>query len=833
MEVIVKSSPKIEIELATKVVKVDGKVTVDSALSTESENPVMNKVITEELRKSPFEKGSAENSAILKGEYEGYSNKAISQTAVAIGAGTIAGLKGWYYSNIDFTNKKITLSDKKVTNRYGVLNGGGWSSGTPNIKLGDVISIVNDSKFDFCSKVTIIDGYTITVDSLPFNSIANGVFSAIDDNTIYIPNRPDAGIIDFGGGAFAEGGINTKASNICAHAEGLTTHAYGQYSHTEGRETKAGYAAHAEGNNTTASGNASHSEGYETSANAHQSHTEGWLTSVDEKARAGHAEGYNTRVGGEETTLTAGSATDWGIYSHAEGNATQAIGYNSHAEGKLTKALGAVSHAEGVNTVASGYGSHAEGVSTQALKSQSHAEGEGCIANGQRSHAEGYFTETNNQAEHAEGKYNKSNNTTIHSVGIGTASERKNAHEITNDGKHYIYGIGGYDGTTIDGATDLATIINGVKQCGGITPTTWAELKALRDAGALKAGTFYRITDYVTTTTQENTQSAGHAFDIVVLALDERTLSERANAMPAEGDTYFTEAGANLSAWQIWYSLDNDTSRFAWADSSNGKGVIYRMIDEWNNDCPYDFKNIQFIRNLIFENGYAEFSEDGEETWVYTFAGQSYHINNDEWSGMLDGSLESPFGHMSDENTSTFHDNTIKPYIMVYNGNDIYTECGLRYLNDIVFLGYWEKVGSANEEDMPYYYAGCCNSNSFGNNCYSNSFGNDCNYNSFGNYCYSNSFTDDGEGISQDIKGLAHNVTHCLYDDGVHDVTMYYDDISDAYESIMNIHIYRGVHDVSYTPQADTEAEQSFCCNHYGEIVPFFLVDIITKVNDL
>ena len=46
MEVIVKSSPKIEIELATKVVKVGGKVTVDSALSTESENPVQNKVIT-------------------------------------------------------------------------------------------------------------------------------------------------------------------------------------------------------------------------------------------------------------------------------------------------------------------------------------------------------------------------------------------------------------------------------------------------------------------------------------------------------------------------------------------------------------------------------------------------------------------------------------------------------------------------------------------------------------------------------------------------------------------------------------------------------------------
>lgn len=31
-----------------------------------------------------------------------------------------------------------------------------------------------------------------------------------------------------------------------------------------------------------------------------------------------------------------------------------------------------------------------------------------------------------------------------------------------------------------------------------------------------------------------------------------------------------------------------------------GKGVIYRMIDEWNNDCPYDFKNIIYVFNKSF-----------------------------------------------------------------------------------------------------------------------------------------------------------------------------------------------------------------------------------------
>jgi hypothetical protein len=39
--------------------------------------------------------------------------------------------------------------------------------------------------------------------------------------------------------------------------------------------------------------------------------------------------------------------------------------------------------------------------------------------------------------------------------------------------------------------------------------------------------------------------------------------------------------------------LDNYTLEKAY-NVYNKKGVIYRMIDEWNNDCPYDFKNIMF-----------------------------------------------------------------------------------------------------------------------------------------------------------------------------------------------------------------------------------------------
>ncbi|MBR0335145.1 MAG: hypothetical protein IIX13_09450 [Bacteroidales bacterium] len=213
---------------------------------------------------------------------------------------------------------------------------------------------------------------------------------------------------------------------------------------------------------------------------------------------------------------------------------------------------------------------------------------------------------------------------------------------------------------------------------GGMVEVTHEQLKAMRDAGQLVAGQQYRITDYVATTTDPESRSANHPFDIIVTADNERTLNESARAIAHAGDTYFEKC--NLAAWQLMYCLDNDTSRFAWAQEGgefyefsvrafgaggsaklesdsdttisgfpyrftvnyqgseiailapqktfstptvcyfvgiatdptqvyvdyitykiqeDGKGVVYRMIDENNNDMPYDFKGIQFKRYKI------------------------------------------------------------------------------------------------------------------------------------------------------------------------------------------------------------------------------------------
>ena len=87
------------------------------------------------------------------------------------------------------------------------------------------------------------------------------------------------------------------------------------------------------------------------------------------------------------------------------------------------------------------------------------------------SHCEGEFNQTHNRGEYAGGRYNLSHttgqtysaNNTEHSVGVGSSSGRKNAFEIMQDGKVYVYGIGGYDGTNPSEATDLATFVGNLQ----------------------------------------------------------------------------------------------------------------------------------------------------------------------------------------------------------------------------------------------------------------------------------------------------------------------------------------------------------------------------------
>lgn len=162
---------------------------------------------------------------------------------------------------------------------------------------------------------------------------------------------------------------------------------------------------------------------------------------------------------------------------------------------------------------------------------------------------------------------------------------------------------------------------------------TYEELKTKRDEGSLIPGLWYQITDYRASTTQDNTSVGAGQFDILVLATSENTLSEEAKATRHEGDTYYPDY-VRFNAWKLWYCLDNDSNRFYWADEENGTGVIYRMIDEWNNDCPYDFKSIIFYHtdigdSLTFSHGSADDTENmSDDISTFLYNGEILAKNN-------------------------------------------------------------------------------------------------------------------------------------------------------------------------------------------------------------
>ena len=424
----------------------------------------------------------------------------------------------------------------------------------------------------------------------------------------------------------------------------------------------------------------------------------------------------------------------------------------------------------------------------------------------------------------------------------------------------------------------------------GIQHVTHEQLVTLRNNAELKPGQCYRITDYLTTVANDpEARSAGHPFDLLVVATDVDTLSEEARVIkslrkdmtPARfyspsmgawfvrdetndgiyngeqlyawrsaGEYAFTKklipednadvfvafdtdgngwgtlysietlenfneigeelgdvinsneyfADANLNAWKVWYCLDNDDTRYKWADTENGKGVIWRMIDEWGNDCPYDFKNVQFKRYAILGITSSKLTEDAisylqsalcydqnggrcfatkdvygnwvpldvdgtsyeiDETlfeWYYTFHSLSSH-DGETIMDSYDMSTR-PFKILDEcikyykeddcgmDSKDECHDNIIKPAYQEYDQDDEYFK-GRLVLNNIVFLNglsycYYNDIDEYWEYCSGYCYGNVfgveCKNNTFGNDCYRNTFGNNCYYNTFGNGCSSNTF---------------------------------------------------------------------------------------------
>lgn len=259
--------------------------------------------------------------------------------------------------------------------------------------------------------------------------------------------------------------------------------------------------------------------------------------------------------------------------------------------------------------------------------------------------------------------------------------------------------------TTAAALNDLDTRVNDVSSriediaVDLTTSVTYSELKTLRDSSSLVPGMQYRITDYTCTTTQADTSIAGHVFDIIVTAGSEAELNENAHAARHSGDTYFQTC--DLDAWELKYCIDNDADRFAWADVTNGKGVIYYMKDEFDNECSYDFKNIMFTAS---------------GTNYYTFDVLVSSVHYDFSVAQI---AKNCYGNIIEERYTNNSTSKLTLGRNIFKNISLLSTCYSNILENN------------------------CSYNIFGNNCYINTLGEGCSSNTFGDYCYNNIFGED------------------------------------------------------------------------------------------
>ena len=153
-------------------------------------------------------------------------------------------------------------------------------------------------------------------------------------------------------------------------------------------------------------------------------------------------------------TLVAGGLTTSNLTVGVR-YAGSTIGTNSVAAGGENEASGNYSFANGANTKAKGSFSHAEGVNTEATGGYQHAEG---------SWNDPHTVLSGTAEQIAAG-------TALWMLGFGTSSSaKKNALETMRNGKTFVYGVGGFDGTnpTGSGVVDLAAFLNALPSAGDL-----------------------------------------------------------------------------------------------------------------------------------------------------------------------------------------------------------------------------------------------------------------------------------------------------------------------------------------------------------------------------
>ena len=264
--------------IGDKEISGGGSITIDSALSDTSENPVQNKVIN-----------SALNNKADKSKY--------GDTTINVGrkGGTDVG-------------KNSTAEGYHTTASGNSSHAEGYSTMATNEHSHAEGQLTTASGIDSHAEgfTTIASGRSSHAEGSNFST--SGAPLSAKTVTISDVNYTITGPYAYGINSHAEG-TQSFAYGHSSHAEGYQTIASGNYSHAEGQgATSSGSFSHAEGNSTEASSAFSHAEGTNTTASGNYSHAEGYYATATNAAS--HAGGhYNaTMTTGGSPTNTTGTA---------------------------------------------------------------------------------------------------------------------------------------------------------------------------------------------------------------------------------------------------------------------------------------------------------------------------------------------------------------------------------------------------------------------------------------------------------------------------------------------------------------------------------------------
>lgn len=289
----------------------------------------------------------------------------------------------------------------------------------------------------------------------------------------------------------------------------------------------------------------------------------------------------------------------------------------------------------------------------------------------------------------------------------------------------------------------------------------WAVTKGLSisvDLSFMEAGIGVVSANYVGTIELEGETYA--KWDFYLAPIQQNASFLTTSTTPAVGDTtafLYAKQGGSATAEPLSAPIVAVQN-----NPDEGKGVIFRMIDENRNDCGYDFKNIQFIRKMDeFGNIVAN---EGNYIPVYTFGFARY--TNDILT-------LSDYSHNAHDNTiiggGSLPNNVL--YYKITEGDPV-SDC----MHDN-FFAYDCNMNTISHGAINCTFGYGCYGNSFysaenctlGNKCTNNIFtletrncklGNECIYNTFintydiiiGNNCYQNNIKGYGITLGRNCK---------------------------------------------------------------------------------